>query len=229
MSSIQNAITRGWLYRPRSRGGKSSPRWSLDALYGRWVELSGRGCATLSAVAQLLGQAQGQGAPVAWLRLAEQSFYPPDFAAWGLELSTMPVVRVPNLRASARACEHLLRSGAFAVVVMDLVAMEPHRLRNALAMPLQGRLLRLAQRRHVLLLSLTRSSRHQGSLGTMISLRAEVKGHFVPSKHAGLRDYIYKIEVLKDKVHGPGWCFEQRIKGRLAELVPYSKPASGGN
>lgn len=221
MSELEDFLARASLRRGSLRGGKMAPRWSFEALCGRWVELSGHGCATLSAVAQLLVQAQQQGAPIAWVRLPQQSFYPPDLAAWGLSLSCMPVVCASDTRAVGRACEHLLRSGAFAVVVMDLVGGAAHRARAHLPMPLQGRLLRLAQRRKVLLLSLTRSHRDQPSLGTMVSLRAEVQGRFVSTSLPRIQDYLYQITVLKDKIHGPGWSFEQRIRGRFAELVTY--------
>lgn len=224
MSELEDHLARGALLRgvQRRKQALAKPRWSLDALCGRWIELSGHGCATLSAVAQLLSQAQQSGAPVAWVRLPRQSFYPPDLAAWGLSLGSMPVICAPDIRRAARACEHLLRSGTFAVVVMDLVAGETQQNSAQLSMPLQGRLLRLAQRRKVLLLSLTRSRADQPSLGTMISLRAEVKGRFVATQLPAVRDYLYKVEVLKDKVHGPGWSFEQRIRGRFAELVVYT-------
>lgn len=216
MKEIQEHLARGALRRGSSRRIQP-PQWSFEALCGRWVELSGHGCATLSAVAWLMGQAQQEGAPVAWVRLPRQSFYPPDLAAWGLSLEEIPVVRAPDSRGAGRACEHLLRSGTFAVVVMDLVGAQGSRV--SLPMPLQGRLLRLAQRRKVLLISLTRSRREQASLGTMISLRAEVHGRFIATGTPFVKDYLYRIEVLKDKIHGPGWSFEQRIRGHLAEFV----------
>lgn len=225
MSELEDHLARGALLRGvhGRKLAQARPRWGLDALCGRWVELSGHGCATLSAVAQLLGQAQQEGAPVAWVRLPKQSFYPPDLAAWGLSLEAMPVVCAPDVRRVGRACEHLLRSGTFAVVVMDLVGLEARRSLTPLSMPLQGRLLRLAQRRKVLLLSLTRSRRDQPSLGTMVSLRAEVQGRFVSTPLPSIKDYLYRVQVLKDKVHGPGWSHEERIRGRLAELVVYQE------
>lgn len=219
MAELGDHLAFASLRRGSLRGGKRAPSWSFEALCGRWVELSGHGCATLSSVAQLLVQAQQQGAPIAWVRLPRQSFYPPDLAAWGVTLSCMPVVCAPEPKGAARACEHLLRSGAFGIVVMDLVGYPMHRVR--LPMPLQGRLLRLAQRRKVLLLSLTRTPREQPSLGTMVSLRAEVQGRFVSTALPRIQDYLYQVTVIKDKMHGPGWSFEQRIRGRFAELVTH--------
>ena len=39
----------------------------------------------------------------------------------GIDLDALPVVRVPDARAAGRAADHLVRSGGFGLVVIDLV------------------------------------------------------------------------------------------------------------
>src|SRR5438445_10067557 len=93
------------------RGEESQARWGLAALRGRLVELSARGAtATLTAAIELVGEAQEQGEPVAWLTLATGTFYPPDVADSGIDLAALVVVRCPDATAAARAAERCLAS-----------------------------------------------------------------------------------------------------------------------
>src|SRR3954447_512163 len=86
------------------RGEESSARWGLAALRGRLVELSARGAtATLTAAIEIVAEAQEQAEPVAWLTLQTGTFYPPDLADSGIDLSALVVVRAPDATAAARA------------------------------------------------------------------------------------------------------------------------------
>ncbi|HEY4180004.1 MAG TPA: hypothetical protein VGM90_24345 [Kofleriaceae bacterium] len=102
--------------------------WSLAALRGRLVEISGsRGTAALTSVIDLVHEAQTQGEPVAWIvptPVDERGgmFYPPDAADCGIDLAALVIVRTANPSAAGRAAERLMRSGAFGFVVIDFGA-----------------------------------------------------------------------------------------------------------
>src|SRR5207245_477963 len=70
---------------------------------------------------------------------------------------------------AGRAADALVRSGAFGLVVMDLAE------GSVLPIPLQARLVKLAQRHETALVCLTRSGPGHGSLGPLVSLRAEAQ------------------------------------------------------
>jgi recombination protein RecA len=184
------------------RGAEAPERWSLAAIRGRLIELSARGAsATLTAAVELVGEAQGQGEPVAWLTLTSGSFYPPDVADSGIDLAALVVVRAPDATAIARAAERLLRSGAFGLVVLDLGD------KAELSMQIQGRLVTLAQTHDAAVVCLTEKSGDTSSLGSLISLRAEA---------LRLRDhgeFTVTLRALKDKRRGPGWSHLVRRRG----------------
>jgi recombination protein RecA len=184
------------------RGAEAPERWSLAAIRGRLIELSARGAsATLTAAVELVGEAQGQGEPVAWLTLTTGSFYPPDLADSGIDLAALVVVRAPDATAIARAAERLLRSGAFGLVVLDLGD------KTDLSMQIQGRLVTLAQTHDAAVVCLTEKSGDTSSLGSLISLRAEA---------LRLRDrgeFTVTLRALKDKRRGPGWSHQIRRRG----------------
>ena len=137
----------------RARRGTelSETTWGLSAIRGRLVEVSARGAsATLTAAFELVGEAQAQAEPVAWIALAGSSFYPPDVADSGIDLAALVVVRAPNATAAARAAERVLRSGAFGLVVIDLAGVAAD-----LSTPIQGRLVTLAQTHDAAVVCLT--------------------------------------------------------------------------
>lgn len=95
--------------------------WSLASLRGRLVELSARGAsATLTTAIELVLEAQVASEPVAWIMLDTSSFYPPDVADAGIDLSALVVIRVQDGIGAARAAQRILRSGAFGLVIIDL-------------------------------------------------------------------------------------------------------------
>jgi recombination protein RecA len=187
------------------RGALVETRWSLAALRGRLVELSARGAsASLSCAFDLVIEAQAEAEPVAWLTVTGRggsTFYPPDVAALGVDLAALVVVRAPDALACARAAERLLRSGAFGLVVLDLVQAD-------LSMPVQGRLVTLAQSHDAAVVCLTDKPCEAPSLGSLVSLRAQA---------VRLRDregaFRTTISAIKDKRRGPGWTHASRRKG----------------
>lgn len=168
--------------------------WSRRALAGRLVELSGHGASSvLTAAMGLLLDAQLEGEPAAWIGSAERMFFPPDAAQSGVDLAALAMVRVADARTAARAADRLLRSGAFGLVVLDLGS------DSELPMPLQSRLVALAQKHDAAVLCLTHKPARSGSIGSLVSLRGEAT-----RQHLGAAAFACEVMALKDKRHGPG-------------------------
>jgi recombination protein RecA len=164
--------------------------WRIEALAGRLVEISGSApTATLTAAASLILEAQRQGELAAWVGARDSIFFPPDFAASGIDLNGLPfaasgidlnglpVIRAADEKRAWRATDALLRSGGFAVVVIDLGY------RADLPLDVQTRLAGLARKHHTVLLCITRKGRQVPSLG------------------------------FKDKRQGPGWGHSEVCRG----------------
>jgi recombination protein RecA len=97
-------------------------RWSLDALAGRFVELSTAEATPVLTISMgLVLQAQERSEPAIWIAAGSSTFYPPDAADSGVDLEALPVVRVPGVLAGVRAADILLRSGGATLVVLDLI------------------------------------------------------------------------------------------------------------
>ena len=179
--------------------------WGLPALRGRLVELSGRGArATLTEAMGLILEAQLASEPAAWIQSPSHGgFYPPDAAESGVDLAALVVVRVPDPTGAARAAERLLRSGAFGLVVIDLGLGGE----QELSMAQQGRLVTLAQAHDAAVICLTEKTQDTGSLGSLISLRAE-------ALRARTKDgFEVTVRALKDKRRGPGWSRTIKVRG----------------
>jgi recombination protein RecA len=177
--------------------------WSLETVAGRLVEISNPGTtAALTAATALVHEAQCGGESAAWITTCGATFHPPDVAQAGVDLRALPVVRVPGLHAGARAAEELLRSGAFAVVVLDLGA--------AIELPLavQTRLTSLVQKHQTALLLLTRKPVQAPSLGSLVSLR--VSGCV---QRSAFDRFTWELLALKDKHLGPGWRHAEVQRG----------------
>lgn len=177
--------------------------WSRDEMSGRLVELSGMGAvASLTGAIGLVHDAQAQGEPVAWITLYASTFYPPDVADSGVDLESLAVVRAPGVLDAARAAERLVRSGAFGLVVMDLG--------RAAEIPigLQGRLVSLAQKHDSAIVCLTEKTADTSSLGSMVSLRAEMVRN-----NEGDARFSCKVKVIKDKRRGPNWTHTEVVSG----------------
>jgi recombination protein RecA len=181
------------------------PAWNLAALAGRLVELSGSAdAASLTAAFGLVLDAQLSGDRAAWVSLAGTSFFPPDVMDGGIDLDALPVVRVPDARSAGRAADHLVRSGGFGLVVIDLVVARA----DAIPIPLLTRLLGLARAHEAAVVILTRKSHDAPSLNSLISLRAETGRS---SSAAGR--YNVSVHVLKDKRGGPGRTHSEACRG----------------
>lgn len=177
--------------------------WCLATFAGRLSELSGRPAnSSLSLVLLLVLESQRQAEPAAWITSRESTFFPPDVADSGIDLSALPVVRARDTMAAARAAEHLLRSAAFGLLVLDLGA------EARLPLPVQTRLAGQARRNEAALICLTEKSENQASIGSLVSLRA----HAYRIKRQG-RHFRCQVQIIKDKRQGPGRSHVEVCRG----------------
>jgi len=169
--------------------------WDIAALRGRLAEVSGGpACAALTLTFRLVLQAQRDGEPVAWISRQESVFYPPDAADAGVDLDSMAVVWSADTPRAARAADHLVRSGAFGLVVLDLGA------RADMPRAFQTRLSGLARKHATALICLTEKSVRHPALGSLVSLRAQT-----PRTRDRDGRLHCEVRVVKDKLRGPGW------------------------
>lgn len=181
-----------------ARAHSAPPGWRLEALSGRLVELSALGpSARLSLLAGLLWEAQERGEPVAWVGPCTGACYPPDLAAAGLSLESLVTVRLAKPRAIARAAEHLARSGAFALITLDLSS------GTNIPAPMLSRLSGLAQKHAAALVFLSEKSPGDPSLSSLVSLRLQAGKRRVSEGR-----FACSFEAIKDKRRGPGWSHE---------------------
>lgn len=169
--------------------------WSLAELSGRLTELSAQGpSANLTMAFRVVLDAQLQGETCAWLSARPSTFYPPDAARNGIDLAALVVVRAHGQHGALRAADHLLRSGGFGLVVLDLGSVP------RVPMAAQARLLGLAQKHGAALLCLSEKGVQQPSLGSLVSLRAETRRERLAPDH-----FRCQVHILKDKRRSPGW------------------------
>lgn len=176
--------------------------WSLDAVAGRLVELSGTGAtARLSTAFALVRDAQMRDEPVAWVGQRAEGFYPPDAMASGIDVAALPVVRCVEPAAMVRAVEMLVRSGSFGLVIADLVwlggaaSAANQAIARAVSIAHQGRLVTLAKNHDTAIVFLTEKPAEADSLGSMVSLR-------ITCERVSASDCT--LRVVKDKRRGPG-------------------------
>ena len=169
-------------------------------LPGRLLEFSSsHHSANLMPVCALILEAQRSQEPVVWIAQAKTIFFPPDMAANGIDLEALPVVWVPHVKAAVRTADHLIRSGAFGLVILDLDT------KSCLDQGMLGRLIRLSDRHGTSIVCITsRTMRSMRSLGSMVSIRGETRIRTLASN-------LFRCEVYitKDKRRGPGWKYEE--------------------
>jgi recombination protein RecA len=178
--------------------------FDLASFTGRLVEFSGwQSSARLTAAFGVVLQAQKKNEHVAWVTLKESSFFPPDVAAYGIDLDGLVVVRLADAPSAGRAADHLLRSNSFGLVVIDLP--QEKRQEDRIPLPLLTRLLGLAQKHRIALLLLTEKPAGQSSLSSLVSLRAQVSRVRIDDAFA------LQTSILKDKRRGPGMDVPREI------------------
>lgn len=180
-----------------------APEWSLKTLAGRMVEIScDTAGASLTAATALILEAQGNAEPAAWIESGGSGFYPPDVAASGVDLDGLIVVRADTTPKAARAADHLLRSGGFGLIVLDL----SHDAN--LAMSVQSRLSGLANAHRAAVVCVTRKKNDALSIGSLVSIRGETSAEKQNFDH-----FAWEIHVIKDKRRGPGWFHGGTCRG----------------
>lgn len=217
---------------PGNEADAAVRRWDLHTLAGSLIEISGpKPNGGLTAAARLLREAQQQREPVAWIAAGDSIPHAPDLHDWGIDLRALPLVRVEGVIAGARAAEHLLRSGAFGFVVLDLggsiqrggISRE-HRPRGSsqregagrafvsrpitLPSSAQVRLAALCRRHQAALLILARRAEGAPPVSSMASLRAEGT-----VRQSGFDRFTLHLQILKDKRQGAGWSHEEVCRG----------------
>lgn len=167
----------------------------LEGLRGRLVELaSSRAPGALSLACAAVQAFQRRMAGVAWISAVRDIFFPPDLAANGVDLAALPVVRAPELRSAVRAVEWLLRSGSFALLILDL----PQEADLPLAR--QARLAQLARHYEAAVVLLTKRASRAHSMGSPVSLYGEaLRRRIAPGR------FRCVFRVLKDRRKGTGW------------------------
>ena len=199
---LTNVLSRPGI-RKGPAGTPSSREWTLETLAGRMVELSSDAAsATLTAATSLVLQCQRRGEPAAWILGGGSSFYPPDVAATGVDLAALVVVRAGSAIRAARAADHLLRSGGFALVILDLVEDSDMR------MSVQSRLSGLANAHRSAVVCLTHKRMDAPSIGSLVSLRGNTT-----VTRTGFDEFTWGVEIIKDKRRGPGWSHSGRCRG----------------
>jgi len=184
-------------------GTPSSREWTLEALAGRLVEISStEASASLTAATHLVLESQLRGEPAAWIATGTSSFYPPDVAASGVDLDALVVIRAGTTLHATRAADHLLRSGGFVLIVVDLTE------DATLRMPVQSRLSGLANAHRTAVVCLTRKTRDMPSIGSLVSIRGEAD-----TERLEFDRFAWEIDVIKDKRRGPGWSHTGVCRG----------------
>lgn len=182
--------------------------WSRGQLAGRLAEISSWGnSAPLTLAFTIVQEAQLAAEPTIWITRVREgqhdgTFFPPDAAASGIDLDALPVVRVPDAAAAARAADKLLRSGAFGLVILDIGA------DDRVPIPLQSRLLGLAGKHDAAVLFLTEKQSDTPSVGSLVSLRVQATRRQTTEGR-----YVCDLEVMKDKRRGPGWSHSEIRSG----------------
>ncbi len=203
MATSQVPCVKGVVVACRMKPAAVGAGWRLDYLAGRFVEVSGAaGTASLTMVASVILEAQKRREPVAWISAQNSIFFPPDMVATGIDIGALPVVRVKKPFQVARAADALLRSGGFALIVLDLGA------QTSMSLGAQTRLAGLARRHNVALIGVTRKESRQQSLGSLVSLRGDCS-----SKRIALHQFTCEVRVLKDKKGGVGWGHMELCRG----------------
>ena len=189
---------------------RQAPGWDLEGLNGRISELSSLQSSVAVTVAMgIVLNAQIAGETSAWITTTQSSFFPPDAAALGVSLQALVVIRAEHTKSLGRAADHLARSGGFGLLVLDLSSERPSNLQpSILAMPLQSRLLGLAQKHRMALVVLSKKSSEQPSLSSLVSLRGQVVRRALSQGR-----FVYETLAIKDKQRAPGWSHAQEVQG----------------
>jgi recombination protein RecA len=185
---------------------------------GELTEITGPLSSGKTSVAfSMIASVQRRGEPVAYVD-PSRSFHAPSAARCGIDLGGLLLVRPPHEEEALRAADLLLRSRAFALVVIDLPGLR--RVKG------DGRslfrLTRIAREVETALVALTTewgggaSSPLRAAVGLRLSVRPG--SCLVEGSAARLQGYRGAIEVTKDRSGGVGRAMP------IAVRVPFPEP-----
>lgn len=192
--SLPNVTTAGAMMAVRAHLDQE-PDWNLGTLAGRFTAIEasrGEGDASLSLLASLIREVQESGGLATWISLPGSSFFPPDFEYCGVDLRALPVVQVPDTDRAARAADTLIRSGSFALVVVDASL-------EAVPLARQNRLSGLAHQFSTALVTI-RGSKDSRPRGSLVSLRCTMS-----RRQSGPNSFPCEVRAVKDKRAPAGW------------------------
>lgn len=175
---------------------------------GRIVELSGssEGHARTSTAVSILRHVQHAGETAAWIQPQHGALFPPDLHEAGVDLDALVVVHVASgATGMCKTAELLLRSGAFGLVVVDLVDTP---LTAPAASAWLGRMLGLARQHDSHVVLLTDKPTHADSLGTLVGLRIASQRHRDPQG-----GFVVEHQVIKNKSGAPFDVARDRYRG----------------
>ena len=197
------ACIKGVVSANRIEWQEASTDWKLDTVAGRFVEISSPAdtCA-LTICASLILEAQWRNEPVAWISVRRSLFFPPDFAARGIDLKALPIIRVLEAVKAARMADTMLRSGGLGVLVIDLGDAAK------LTIPMQTRLAGLAKKHHTALICITSAGERIANLGSLVSLRGEAR-----KVRAGFDRFQCELRAVKDKRQSKSWKHTEVCRG----------------
>jgi recombination protein RecA len=190
------------------RADVPAERFGLDALSGRLTELcGGPDGAQLTCAFGLVLEAQRRGEPAAYIGGVVDAFYPPDAAQSGVDLDALVVVRARQRAARARVADELCRSGAFALLIIDL-AIDADEGERRVPPALVSRLLGLSQKHATAVVFLSPDEPSPidtpSPIGALVSLRAQVQRRPLDDSRC-----VITLEAVKDKRRAPGWMHSE--------------------
>jgi len=175
----------------------SRGEWCLESVIGRVVELSGgASSAVLTAAAELVLRAQERGCLAAWVHGTASTVYPSDLVNTGIDLAALPFIVATDSIKALRGTDMLMRSEAFALVVVEL----PRGKRVPLS--IQTRFVGLAKTYGTGLIFITRDN-HQSEY-PLASLRAVTSK---TRRSPGV--FSWHVHAVKDKRNTPDWHHEE--------------------
>jgi len=202
VSSLAEILDARYVDRGVARSPRPAPRWCLEALAGRLVELGAEEApAQLTAAFTAVLDAQRRGEIAAWVTSSRSSFFPPDAAEAGVDLDTLIVIRLSAAADIPRAADRLIRSGALGLAVLDLAS------DDGAAAPFpaayESRLAGLARAHGTAVILLTDGDRGM-RLGPLVSLRGEARRRGA---------HQLEIRALRDKRGAAGMRHVEPCRG----------------
>lgn len=171
--------------------------FSLANLSGRLTQIVNTPSApAVSAVFFIVAEAVTSKEPLIWINQSNIVFFPPDLERMGIPPSLVPIVRSRDTRGTLRSIEHVLRSGAYGLVVVNTGGS------FSVAQGRLGTFARLVDMHGTALIFITEEDEDRApSLGSGISLQCSVR-----LKKTGANTFGVRITAVKDKNRSPGWA-----------------------